>query len=69
MVGPLDRKFQPAGATRRSAVGLILGAPLLGACAGVQQSLGQFGSQEAAPVRPDRLSSRSRSALARSRSA
>jgi ABC-type branched-subunit amino acid transport system substrate-binding protein len=49
MVGPLDRKFQPAGATRRSAVGLILGAPLLGACAGVQQSLNQFGSQEAAP--------------------
>jgi len=48
MVGPLDRKFQPAGATRRSAVGLILGAPLLGACAGVQQSLSQYGS-EAAP--------------------
>ena len=47
MVGPLDRKFQPAGATRRSAVGLILGAPLLGACAGVQQSLSQFGSQPA----------------------
>ncbi|MGC2812968.1 MAG: penicillin-binding protein activator [Bradyrhizobium sp.] len=49
MVGPLDRKFQPAGATRRSAVGFILGAPLLGACAGVQQSLNQFGAQEAAP--------------------
>ena len=30
------------GATRRTAVGLILGAPLLGACAGVQQSLSQF---------------------------
>jgi ABC-type branched-subunit amino acid transport system substrate-binding protein len=45
MVGPLDRKFQPAGATRRSAVGLILGAPLLGACAGVQQSLSQYGSE------------------------
>ena len=28
---------------------MILGAPLLGACAGVQQSLNQFGSQEAAP--------------------
>jgi ABC-type branched-subunit amino acid transport system substrate-binding protein len=46
MVGALDRKFWPAGATRRSVVGLILGAPLLGACAGVQQSLGQYGSQE-----------------------
>jgi ABC-type branched-subunit amino acid transport system substrate-binding protein len=32
----------PAGATRRAAVGFILGAPLLGACAGVQQSLSQF---------------------------
>jgi ABC-type branched-subunit amino acid transport system substrate-binding protein len=32
----------PTGATRRAAVGLILGAPLLGACAGVQQSLSQF---------------------------
>jgi hypothetical protein len=31
-----------SGATRRSAIGLILGAPLLGACAGVQQSLSQF---------------------------
>ena len=52
MVGPLDRKFWPAGATRRSVVGLILGAPLLGACAGVQQSLGQYGSQEATPGGP-----------------
>src|ERR1700723_3577759 len=52
MAGPLNTKppagevrssgAQPAGATRRSAVGLILGAPLLGACAGVQQSLSQF---------------------------
>lgn len=43
MVGPLNRKpVTPSGATRRTAVGLILGAPLLGACAGVQQSLGQF---------------------------
>src|ERR1700733_10639248 len=29
-------------ASRRSALGLILGAPLLGACAGVQQSINQF---------------------------
>src|SRR4030088_504201 len=33
---------KPSGATRRTAVGLILGAPLLGPCAGVQQSLSQF---------------------------
>jgi hypothetical protein len=38
-VGPLEPKSAPAnprpsGATRRSAIGLILGAPLLGACAG-----------------------------------
>jgi ABC-type branched-subunit amino acid transport system substrate-binding protein len=52
MVGPLNTKppageirsrvAQRAGATRRTAVGLILGAPLLSACAGVQQSLSQF---------------------------
>jgi ABC-type branched-subunit amino acid transport system substrate-binding protein len=44
MVGPLNPKYQPAKATRRTAVGLILGAPLLGACSGVQQSLSQFSS-------------------------
>jgi ABC-type branched-subunit amino acid transport system substrate-binding protein len=45
MVDPLNPKSQSAKsriATRRTAVGLILGAPLLGACAGVQQSLSQF---------------------------
>src|ERR1700734_2190428 len=42
MVGPRDRTTKPSGATRRTAVGLILGAPLLGACAGVQQSLSSF---------------------------
>jgi len=51
MVRPRDPKTlpkdepsgsRPCEATRRSAVGLILAAPLLGACAGVQQSLGQF---------------------------
>jgi hypothetical protein len=51
MVGPLNRKplssgRSPTGATRRSAIGLILGAPLLGACAGIQQSLSQFGASE-----------------------
>jgi ABC-type branched-subunit amino acid transport system substrate-binding protein len=60
MVGPLNRKPgssdpQPARpqnwvATRRTAVGLILGAPLLGACSSVQQSFSQFGgSQDAGP--------------------
>jgi ABC-type branched-subunit amino acid transport system substrate-binding protein len=46
MVGPRNPEDLPktpsSGATRRTAVGLILGAPLLGACAGVQQSLSQF---------------------------
>ena len=51
MVGALDPKilpksafgFQPSGVTRRTAIGLILGAPLLGACAGGAGSL--FNSQ------------------------
>jgi ABC-type branched-subunit amino acid transport system substrate-binding protein len=51
MAGPHDPKSRPAGATRRTAVGLILGAPLLGACAGVQQSLSSF-SSPAAPAGP-----------------
>jgi ABC-type branched-subunit amino acid transport system substrate-binding protein len=34
-------------ATRRTAVGLILGAPLLGACSSVQQSFSQFGGSDA----------------------
>jgi ABC-type branched-subunit amino acid transport system substrate-binding protein len=53
MVGPRNTKSEPSGATRRAAVGLILGAPLLGACAGVQQSLSSFSnpfsSSEPAP--------------------
>jgi ABC-type branched-subunit amino acid transport system substrate-binding protein len=55
MVGPLNPKSQraepqPSGATRRTALGLILGAPLLGACAGVQQSLSQFSNPAAGPA-------------------
>src|ERR1035437_9155054 len=38
----LPAKSRPSGATRRTAVGLILGAPLLGACAGMQQGLGSL---------------------------
>ncbi len=45
-----------SGPTRRTAVGLILGAPLLGACAGVQQSLSQisspFGGSQPEPSGP-----------------
>jgi ABC-type branched-subunit amino acid transport system substrate-binding protein len=47
MVGPLKPNSDPTGShhltvTRRSAIGLLLGAPLLSACAGVQQSISQF---------------------------
>jgi ABC-type branched-subunit amino acid transport system substrate-binding protein len=42
MTGPLNPKSGRPGTTRRTAVGLILGAPLLGACSGVQQSLSSF---------------------------
>lgn len=57
MVGPLKAKSSLAkssssGATRRTAVGLILGAPLLGACASVQQSFSQF-SNPFASSQPD----------------
>jgi ABC-type branched-subunit amino acid transport system substrate-binding protein len=52
MVGPISSKTSNSGATRRAAVGLILGAPLLGACAGVQSAL-TGGSQPAgAPKQP-----------------
>jgi ABC-type branched-subunit amino acid transport system substrate-binding protein len=59
MVDPFNRRFLSSGphaprATRRTALGLILGAPLLGACAGVQESVNQFssslGSQQPAPA-------------------
>src|SRR6201996_6574088 len=49
MVGPFKpwsnasgRRLQ--GASRRTALGLMLGAPLLSACSSVQQSLSQFSS-------------------------
>ena len=48
MVGPLIRKpgspdIRPFGPTRRTALGLILGAPLLGACAGNSPISNPFG--------------------------
>src|SRR6202522_4571702 len=54
MVGPPDPKFlpskaQPRGTTRRTAMGLVLGAPLLAACSGVQQSLSSFSSPFSSP--------------------
>src|SRR5438105_8791584 len=57
MVGPLNRKpnasgSSSSGATRRSAIGLILGAPLLGACASVQQSFSQFSNPFGSPEGP-----------------
>jgi ABC-type branched-subunit amino acid transport system substrate-binding protein len=45
--GPGPATSRPSGATRRSALGLILGAPLLGACSG---SLSQFTSPFGAPA-------------------
>ncbi|RXG87477.1 penicillin-binding protein activator [Bradyrhizobium vignae] len=44
-----------SGATRRSALGLLLGAPVLSACAGVQQGLSQFSnpfSSSTPPAQP-----------------
>ncbi|PAY09369.1 ethanolamine utilization protein EutM [Bradyrhizobium sp. UFLA03-84] len=54
MEGPHHRNSQPSGATRRTALGLLVGAPLLAACSGIQQSLSQFssGNPEAGPAGP-----------------
>jgi len=49
MAGPINPENQRPLATRRTAVGLILGAPLLGACAGIQ-GYNPFSSQSAAPA-------------------
>ncbi|MGB8398030.1 penicillin-binding protein activator [Bradyrhizobium sp.] len=51
MEGPFNRTSQPSGTTRRTALGLVLGAPLLGACAGMQ-GFNSFGSQADAPAGP-----------------
>ncbi|MGY3486101.1 ABC-type branched-subunit amino acid transport system substrate-binding protein [Bradyrhizobium sp. USDA 4011] len=57
MEGPHHRTSPPDGTTRRTALGLLVGTPLLSACSGVQQSLNQFsspfgGNQEAGPAGP-----------------
>src|ERR1700756_4530779 len=59
MVGPLKpgnssgpNSPKPQTTTRRTAIGLVLGAPLLSACAGVQQPPSHFGSSPSAPAGP-----------------
>lgn len=39
MADPFDPKSTASGTTRRTALGLLLGAPLLSACSGIQQTL------------------------------
>ena len=48
MVGSIKSGTPQSGATRRAAVGLILGAPLLGACAGVNNPFGSGGEPQGA---------------------
>jgi ABC-type branched-subunit amino acid transport system substrate-binding protein len=48
----LSKDLPKPGSTRRTAVGLILGAPLLGACAGVQQSLSSFSNPFSSSQQP-----------------
>jgi ABC-type branched-subunit amino acid transport system substrate-binding protein len=56
MVGPYHPKSAfdsvPQGVTRRTALGLLLGAPLLSACSNVQQSFNQFSSPAGPPQQP-----------------
>jgi len=46
---PCSSGSKLSGASRRTALGLLLGAPLLSACSSVQQSLGQFSEPEPTP--------------------
>ncbi len=58
MVGPRDSnklpnsqpKSPPSGATRRTAIGLVLGAPLLGACSGLSSFSNPFSSGSSGPA-------------------
>ena len=52
MAGPQHRKSPPSGPTRRTALGLIVGAPLLSACSGLQQTFSQFSTPDAGPAGP-----------------
>jgi ABC-type branched-subunit amino acid transport system substrate-binding protein len=48
---PGRNRIPGSGATRRSAIGLILGAPLLGACSGLSQFSNPFSSSQDLPAR------------------
>jgi ABC-type branched-subunit amino acid transport system substrate-binding protein len=52
MEGADNRKSHTSGPTRRTALGLIVGAPVLGACSSIQQTFSQFGGQPDAPAGP-----------------
>src|SRR5258707_14648292 len=53
MVGLIVLKYKLAGGSRRTAIGLILGAPLLGACSGMSSLSNPFSSQpDAGPAGP-----------------
>ncbi|MBS0531269.1 MAG: penicillin-binding protein activator [Proteobacteria bacterium] len=53
MADPFNPRPERPGATRRTALGFVLGAPLLGACSGVQQTLtNNFSSPQPAPSGP-----------------
>lgn len=47
MTVPFKPKRERPGTTRRTALGLVIGAPLLGACSGIQQTLTSPSSQPA----------------------
>lgn len=52
MADPLNSIPARSGSTRRTALGLLLGTPLLGACAGVQQSLTSNFGDSTTPAGP-----------------
>jgi ABC-type branched-subunit amino acid transport system substrate-binding protein len=52
MAGLLDPKLLRPAATRRTALGLILGAPLLGACSGIQQTFSSNAGPPPGPAGP-----------------
>ena len=45
MTDPFKSKLHRPGPTRRAALGFVIGAPLLGACSGIQQTLTGSSSQ------------------------
>jgi hypothetical protein len=54
MKDPFEPKSERQGATRRAALGLVIGAPLLGACSGVQQTLtNNFSSSPGSSPQPE----------------